>query len=335
MWEASLKEVDDGFLRGPFDISVLPCNAVVSPRFAIWQKGKLRPIDNFSASNVNSAVGLPEKLKVEAVDEAAAVIKAWIAKAGPGCKLVGKTYDLKKAYRQLPIRKDSLHAAWVAVWNPFANSAQVFQMETLPFGATASVAAFLRAAEALKFLGRAELAFAWCSFFDDFICACNEQDADATDEAVQLFFKLLGWTLSTDPDKTANFGPCFNALGVVFDLSNSANGSFTIGKRRKAELIERIDEVLDAGVFKKIFCWFFKCFPRVSHACRVFLDFSKVFPSFSRFFFLKIFCWMSVQHHLSSAFRTSNAAARSSILPDKEITEVATVGCHLAEGRWE
>ena len=58
--------------------------------------------DNMSASGSNAAVGLPEKLQVEGVDEAVAVIRAWMMHAGGGCELLGKTYDLRKAYAGWP-----------------------------------------------------------------------------------------------------------------------------------------------------------------------------------------------------------------------------------------
>ena len=248
LWDATLKEVEEGFLQGPFLPGELGAGAIVSPRFGVTQKSKLRPIDNFSASMVNRAVGLPEKLKVEAIDEVAAVIKEWLRRTGRGCKLVGKTYDLRKAYRQLPIKEDGLHAAWIAVWSPKDAQPRVFRMESLPFGATASVASFLRAAEAIKYIGCHELAFVWTIFFDDFIVVCNEEDADETHRAVQLLFRMLGWELSTDPEKNAPFASSFSALGVVIDLRGSADGFFTISntERRKCELVERIDAVLEA-----------------------------------------------------------------------------------------
>ena len=79
--------------------------------------------------------------------------KELLPSAGRGCKLVGKTYDLRKAYRQLPVKEDASHAAWIAVWSPKDAQPRVFRMESLPFGATASVASFLRAAEAIKYIG--------------------------------------------------------------------------------------------------------------------------------------------------------------------------------------
>lgn len=69
LWALTLEEVQDVFLSGPFDESELPKNGIVSPRFGLQQKSKLRPIDNFSASHVNGATGLQEKFHVDSIDE--------------------------------------------------------------------------------------------------------------------------------------------------------------------------------------------------------------------------------------------------------------------------
>ena len=86
--------MEAGYLERPFDVTELPAGSIISPRFGLAQKNKLRPFDNMSASGINAAVGLPEKLQVEGVDEAIVVIRAWMMHAGRGCQLVGKTYDL-------------------------------------------------------------------------------------------------------------------------------------------------------------------------------------------------------------------------------------------------
>eukprot|EP00435_Cladocopium_sp_Y103_P057060 s2477_g19.t1 len=101
LWQATLDEVAEGFLSGPLSVQELGKESVVSPRFGLQQKQKLRPIDNFSSSHVNSATGLQERFVVDTVDEICAMIKTWMQQGGPGIKLVGKTYDMRKAYRQI------------------------------------------------------------------------------------------------------------------------------------------------------------------------------------------------------------------------------------------
>ena len=59
----TMEEVEAGFLEGPFKSSDLPEGAVVSPRFAIRQSNKTRPIDNFTSLGLNGTVGLANKLQ--------------------------------------------------------------------------------------------------------------------------------------------------------------------------------------------------------------------------------------------------------------------------------
>eukprot|EP00435_Cladocopium_sp_Y103_P021857 s2092_g5.t1 len=252
LWEATLEEVSDGFLEGPLEADCLGPESVVSPRFGLQQKSKLRPIDNFSASQVNSATGLQDKFSVESVDEICAMIKAWMQRAGPGLKLVGKTFDMRKAYRQIAINKQHLDFSWIAVWNPVGGKPAIFRMRTMPFGATASVAAFLRISQAIKTLGIACGGLVWTSFYDDFVCVCPQGAEQQTDRMVRLLFKSLGWTLSEDPDKDKPFAEVFQALGVEFDLRHVAHGKFYVSntESRRTELKEKIGDILQADMLE-------------------------------------------------------------------------------------
>ena len=75
VWEATMAEVTGGTLEGPYNASDLPQGHVVSPRFGLRQGSKVRPIDNLSASGLNSTVGLPERLQVDTIDEVASMVK--------------------------------------------------------------------------------------------------------------------------------------------------------------------------------------------------------------------------------------------------------------------
>ena len=130
LWMATMKEVEEGFATGPYLQSELPEGVLASPRFGLLQKNKLRPIDNFSASSVNQCTGLPEKLRVQAVDEAAALVKHWAKTKGRSANLVGKTYD--KAYRQLAVRESHLAFAWIAV-SDSSGTPQFLRLNSMPF----------------------------------------------------------------------------------------------------------------------------------------------------------------------------------------------------------
>lgn len=246
LWTATMDEVHDGFLSGPFEVSEVPRHGVISPRFGIQQKNKLRPIDNFTASHVNSATGLEEKFHVDSIDEICAMVKTWMQRGPPGLRLVGKTYDMRKAYRQIAIREDHLDLSWISVWDPTKGRPSIFRMASMPSGATASVGAFLRISQAIKCVGISLCGLVWSSFLDDFVCVCREGTQVQTDRMVRLLFKSLGWRLSEDAEKDLPFAVRFQALGVEFDLSEVCAGRFTVGNTssRKEEIGTKIDSIL-------------------------------------------------------------------------------------------
>lgn len=53
--KATLKEKELGFLHGTIDASAIPRGATLTRRFGVLQKDKVRPIDDYKASLVNSA----------------------------------------------------------------------------------------------------------------------------------------------------------------------------------------------------------------------------------------------------------------------------------------
>ena len=134
LWQATIDEVESGFLTGPWSLDHLSRESVVSPRFGLLQKTKLRPIDIFRASQVNCAVRLQEKFSVDTVDEICAMIKAWLQCADGGLQLMGKTYDLRKAYRQIAICESHPGSAW----NPcfFATSCRFVRDPFVPVNGT-------------------------------------------------------------------------------------------------------------------------------------------------------------------------------------------------------
>ena len=122
--------------------------------------------------------------------------------------------------------KGHLDFAWISVWDPIQGRPALFKMETLPFGATASVSAFLRLSQAIKVIGITCGNLVWSLFYDDFVCVCRAGTEDQTDRMVRLIFKSLGWSLSLGDEKDKPFASRFQALGVEFDLSTVGSGFF-------------------------------------------------------------------------------------------------------------
>ena len=152
VYSKTLDELECGWLEGPVDPGSLPSHAIVSRRFGIEQSSgettKIRLIDGFSASGVDSTVQGGNAPKLHTLDVVAALCME-LLRVGPGEQLVGKTVDLSSAYRQLGISPGSKWVSYIAVYDPLSNSPKIFSMRALPFGASRSVYSFLRVAHYL------------------------------------------------------------------------------------------------------------------------------------------------------------------------------------------
>ena len=68
LYEATLKEVEKGFLEGPIHPSSLPLGSTLTKRFPVKQKNKVRPIDDYKASLVNFAATQSEGVTIHTID---------------------------------------------------------------------------------------------------------------------------------------------------------------------------------------------------------------------------------------------------------------------------
>ena len=75
------------------------------------QSSKVRPIDNYSESQVNDAATITNKCTVDGVDTIAAMASTFVKslkESGRGGTIQGRAFDLKAAYRQLAVRDECL-----------------------------------------------------------------------------------------------------------------------------------------------------------------------------------------------------------------------------------
>ena len=239
VWEETMQEVAKGWIE-PCDDNIGTC---IAKRFPVPQRNKVRMIDDFSICGVNAAYGLREKLRVQAVDELCSYLAIALdeVKSNSAVRLVGRTYDLKSAYKQFGV--DQWHADHlrIAVRQP-GGAVKTFKVLALPFGATGSVTSFLRVASALTFIGVHALSIVWTSFFDDFTVVASDDEIVNISFYIESLFKLLGIWYAAEGDKAPPFGTLFKTLGLQMDLSNFVDGHFTLmhTDSRKLEIIETI-----------------------------------------------------------------------------------------------
>eukprot|EP00435_Cladocopium_sp_Y103_P004485 s3451_g1.t1 len=246
VFQKTLEERDAGWLRGPVSFDSLDKGCVLSRRFGLRQPNKIRLIDDLSKSHINSTVQTPEAPKPHSTDVVAALTLALLQVAQGRCA-VGKTFDLKSAYRQLSIHPDSLSFSYIACFDPVHRKPAIFQMLAVPFGGSRSVYSFLRVVRIIWWIACRCLAVMWSNFYDDFVTFSWSEDASRTAESVELLFDLLGWQFAREGEKALPFGPEFGALGIHIDLSNFSRGfaEFSNTSKRKEELCSLIRKILD------------------------------------------------------------------------------------------
>ena len=243
--EETLKEVEKGWLR--------PCSIVdlrnhhIAKRFPIQQKEKVRLIDDFSVCGVNGTVGLPERLRVESIEDLTAALLVGMDMKGSNLcdtDLCGRTYDLKSAYKQFGVSQECADRMKVALKHPTSGIAY-FDVLALPFGATASVSAFLRLSASIAFIGVVALKICWTVFFDDYSVVCPRKQAKEVGFFIESLFKLLGVQYAADGDKATPFDAVFKTLGLQLDVSGWQEGFFKIGhtESRRAELLADLEKL--------------------------------------------------------------------------------------------
>ena len=221
---------------------------IIAHRFGIRQNEKVRVIDNFKQCGLTDACGLPEKFTLHGVDYiAASLIRALVLQRGCNrSPLKGKTFDLKSAYKQFPIHEMDRKHLRIALCDPSTGHPKLYGLNSLPFGATGSVAGFLRVSSALFFILSVGLRI-WCSaFFDDFPTLAVEGMTVSADRSVGLLFDLLGIQFAKEGKKCQEFSDEMRALGLIFDLSKFVEGKVFIRHttERQKELLLKIQEIL-------------------------------------------------------------------------------------------
>ena len=152
--EATLKELDLGFIEGPFEPSGPPDVTALTRRFGVvpgeTEGGgapKVRPIDDYKLSMVNASMTQTEKVVVHDLDVVAAMASAWMRehlKAGHAAETVAKCWDMKAAYKPLALDDSSFELdSFFVIYGPTQGEPLIFKQRVLPFGSIASVTGFI------------------------------------------------------------------------------------------------------------------------------------------------------------------------------------------------
>ena len=251
VWSQTEDEVSKGWVW--LDLQCDPNDKLLAKRFGLKQGEKVRLIDDCTVGGFNGACGVSERLRVHAVDEMAAYIAWCLTNLSESSmqEVVGKTYDLRNAYKQYGIHPADRDLLRLAVWNPHLGRVQFLGANALPFGAIGSVSAFLRVAMAVWYIGIRGLRLCWTSFFDDYTMLSKRLTSRSAALAAESLFGLLGIDFARDGKKAVEWGTRVKTLGVVLDLKPDCGPEpyVELGhtESRVSELSTFLEQFLTAG----------------------------------------------------------------------------------------
>eukprot|EP00435_Cladocopium_sp_Y103_P015182 s5093_g3.t1 len=245
-WASTLDEIDKQWVWR--DVTSDTNEVILAKRFGLQQKNKIRVIDDCSIGGYNKAYGTKEKLKVHAIDQLAAYLSWLCTEVGPRLddEVVGRTYDLRSAYKQFGVSCETRNLLRLIVWDADQRKPCLLGVNALPFGAAGSVNAFLRISMALWFIGTVGLRLSWTVFYDDFTVICKKRLSRGTGIAAEALFDLFGMWYAKEGSKAVEFDTQVKTLGLLVKLGNVRAG-FSIGhtEERREELRLAFLDVLE------------------------------------------------------------------------------------------
>ena len=255
-------EVQRGEIEGPFTEDQVTQHFgsdewLLNPRFALYQgvKMKLRVIDDAKKSGLNEAFQRTCEATLMDLDALTCMIatisKALVEGRFQGVDIddqvrleswLGRTLDLSRAYKQLAIDPESRRVCVLGFRN--RGEWSYYRCNVLPFGARASVFAFLRVSRSLHFIMARYLQALNTVFFDDFPMVSTKSGSHILQKAASSVLNLLGWAHAQQGEKAPGFQSDFVALGVQIALGSVSLGSFEVRNKpgRVEKLVAMIEE---------------------------------------------------------------------------------------------
>ena len=255
-------EVKRGWLLGPRSETELTAAHglwVPSFRFGIRQGDSVRAIDDYSLSGQNGAVSVAERIDMGGIDTVVglarllagrsagdsisfekadgSVLQGAIHKEWTNLSILGKTFDLSKAYRQLGRNPAHGSLTIVGTWNAHLNMPQFYEQPVLAFGATSSVTSFCWCARALWHL-LVTSGVVLTHYVDDYPILCPAEVAADCEAFVTGFFDVFGWALKDHEP----FAQTFVTLGVQITVANPVQVTHKPG--RLASIAREVDSLV-------------------------------------------------------------------------------------------
>jgi len=264
------EEVARGWMSGPYTMDQLDAHFgkgrwISSPRFAIHQSDKYRPIDDYSSSSINSTAGLLEKLDLMGTEEVAALIRsvfriraddsgyvqhpAW--RSIRASDLVIGSLDLSKAYRQLPIAARGRRFSIIRIPSRSGKGFDYFIQNALPFGALASVGHFNGWSRCVWAVTAVAGRLIIGNYYDDYPVVSPTCISGSASAFFRGALEILGIDFDVEGKKALRLGDEATIYGVVINTASlsSTMPSITVSNKesRRDELRATITAMISAG----------------------------------------------------------------------------------------
>ena len=281
--QATMEEVKLGFLQGPFSEDQVSKifegdEWLMNKRFLLYQgtpeEPKSRVIDDCKRSGLNCSYTTNFKLQLMDMDTLACVL-GLIAKSlangnadatlsvgeAIGGKVPrevlkdtwqGRTLDLSKAYKQVPLAVPSRRLC--VIGHQIRGEWKFFTTKVLPFGAVASVYAFNRISKSIHHILTNYFSAVCTVFYDDFPTLSTTKGAPLLSKSLTHVLNNLGWNHAQLGSKALDFAAEFNALGVRISLEKLPLGLFTLANKqgRINKVVEMLEKIIsDAKISRK------------------------------------------------------------------------------------
>ena len=220
-------------------------------------------IDNYRDSGVNSACSSSSYLSLQDTDFIVGLLRFMMLVCARRDKVVvrlssgeilegewnpvmlskpdwlGRCVDLSKAYKQVPIHKDSLKHG-VLGFNTPSDGWQLFTTSSLPFGASSAVFPFNKISRSLWHVLVHKFGFVMSVFYDDFPVFEVEPLADLSTKIIDAFLNILGWRHAMQGKKAVGFSAAPIALGAQYHSQELWSGQLTVSNKPG-----RVERILD------------------------------------------------------------------------------------------
>ena len=257
IWRVTLSECDKGFCVGPLTrravedmFAHVRDGPSCIPAFGIWQKGKLRRIDDAAVSGANDRTQMLETIVCDAADlpaDIAAEFASYWDVCDSDFVLGIGTDDIGSAYRVCIPSRNPEHTI-AAVWKPAAaggaEGVYYFVLRGFNFGLKSAPLHLGSVLSPLVDFARRFFLIACGRFYDDVVAVDAAKGGASAQLCLSFLFQKIGFPFA--PKKHERMRRANPFLGMVTDFSYIALGYVLIRvkEQRRRKLVAEIQEVL-------------------------------------------------------------------------------------------